>query len=611
TSNTSWEISKPFWLDTTANSGSGNGSFTLTATANTSADIRSGLVLVWGGGIAQSFSVTQLGTSTGAIILTLDTPATVAITAGGRREVMFTAPSTGTYYFESANRGSLDPKAYTASSGTGMLDDDSGPDGRNYKFLRTLSAGQTFTYYSGVYNDATVSGNYTVTVTSTSANAITLTLDTPAAVAITAGGRREIKFTAPVNDIYYFESSNRGSLDPKAYSASSGTGMLDDDSGPDGRNYKFPQTLNAGQIFTYYSGVYGDANVSGNYTVTVTSVAHPTVSLITPSANTSTTGSTISINASGTNCAKIEAYVNNALVATANSNSLSYSYPIKENGAHNIYVKGYGNAGSSVISVTPPLRTVTVYSDLRIDRPGDTVFALVGEAVPLSAFSTRAKSIDVYIPAGSVMPYLALTPQSPSNVFSGIWTPTASNRYKALNSNNMGFRQMKFSTNTPYSTSDSSRNYAVLSMNSKSDYQKIQPSLNWSSPTSTPFLAPYTDAYNCLAYAVDITGSWIDTGKNGGPQDNAVDVEKFMRGIEKYEDRAGTKYSGLCLYNEYPAAIYYKYYHFAKVVAWNADGTPRTIEYKMGKAELIRTSGYNIYSGYPDGYGEPVRYFKK
>lgn len=45
----------------------------------------------------------------------------------------------------------------------------SGTDLRNYKFPQTLSSGQTFTYYSGIYSDNNAiytDGNYTVTVTS-------------------------------------------------------------------------------------------------------------------------------------------------------------------------------------------------------------------------------------------------------------------------------------------------------------------------------------------------------------------------------------------------------------------------------------------------------------
>jgi uncharacterized repeat protein (TIGR02543 family) len=103
--------------------------------------------------------------TTNIITLSLNTPTTISITSGGRREVRFTSLAAGTYTFTSSNRGSLDPKAYSASTGTGFIDDDSAVDGRNYMFNQTLTAGQTFTYYSGVYNDSNVSGNYTVTVT--------------------------------------------------------------------------------------------------------------------------------------------------------------------------------------------------------------------------------------------------------------------------------------------------------------------------------------------------------------------------------------------------------------------------------------------------------------
>jgi len=98
---------------------------------------------------------------------------------------------------------------------------------------------------------------------------ITLSLDTSATVTITSGGRKEVRFTAPADGTYKFESSNRGSLDPTAYIAATGGSVIDDDSG-ESLNYKFQQTLTAGQTFTYYSGVYNNStNANGSYTVTV------------------------------------------------------------------------------------------------------------------------------------------------------------------------------------------------------------------------------------------------------------------------------------------------------------------------------------------------------
>ena len=99
-----------------------------------------------------------------AIKLEINTPTTINITSGARREVKFTTPSAGSYTFISSNRGSLDPKAYSASTGASYLDDDSAGD-RNYIFHKELTAGQIFIYYSGVLNDSNVNGNYTVTAT--------------------------------------------------------------------------------------------------------------------------------------------------------------------------------------------------------------------------------------------------------------------------------------------------------------------------------------------------------------------------------------------------------------------------------------------------------------
>ena len=100
-----------------------------------------------------------------AYILTLNNPIFITITSGDRREVIFTAPSAGTYVFESTNRNGLDPKAYINLTGSSAYDDDSGSDIRNYKFQQMLTAGQTFIFYSGVYNDtASSNGSYTVSV---------------------------------------------------------------------------------------------------------------------------------------------------------------------------------------------------------------------------------------------------------------------------------------------------------------------------------------------------------------------------------------------------------------------------------------------------------------
>ena len=101
--------------------------------------------------------------------------------------------------------------------------------------------------------------------------ATTLTLNTPATVTITSGSRQEVRFTAPFAGNYSFESTDRGFLNPTAYVNATGSAFYDDDSGTDFLNYKFRQTLAAGQVFSYYSGVNNDIiTANGSYTVTVT-----------------------------------------------------------------------------------------------------------------------------------------------------------------------------------------------------------------------------------------------------------------------------------------------------------------------------------------------------
>ena len=359
-SNVSWiaMTSASSWLTVTPFSGTNNGSLTLSVTANTGTAARTGAITVISGNILRTITVTQAAPVPAAITLTLNTPATVAITSGGRREMRFTAPSAGTFIFTSSNRGALDPVAYFASTGNAIIDDDSAGNS-NYRFTRALASGETFVYYSGIFNDSTLSGSYTVTVTqyvapatlevpinswtplahagnatvtvtsnvswTASSNATTwltvapasgtntgpitiaitantgsaarsgtvtitgggitrtiavtqaapavtgiaLSLNASTPIPITSGARREVRFTAPSAGTYAFVSSNRGSLDPKAFIYSTGTQQHDDDSAGD-LNYRFTRQLTAGETFVYYSGVFNDNPSNGTYSVTVT-----------------------------------------------------------------------------------------------------------------------------------------------------------------------------------------------------------------------------------------------------------------------------------------------------------------------------------------------------
>jgi len=103
-------------------------------------------------------------TTSSFVNLTINTPSTVTITSGSRVEVRYTVSSAGIYRFESSNNGSLDPTAYTALVGGSVIDDDSAGN-LNYWFEQSMIAGQTFTYWSGVFNNHDVNGTYSITVT--------------------------------------------------------------------------------------------------------------------------------------------------------------------------------------------------------------------------------------------------------------------------------------------------------------------------------------------------------------------------------------------------------------------------------------------------------------
>jgi len=201
--------------------------------------------------------------------LAANAPATITINNGQRVQFSFTAPSAGIYIIESTNNGSLDPVAYSASSGTGsaaIINDDGG-EGRNFQFAQNLSTGEVFTFFAGVHRD-NGTGSYTINVQGM--QSVSLALNTPAAVTINNGQRVQFSFTAPSAGTYTFESSNNGSLDPVAFSASIGTtsSVIINDDGGQGRNFRFTRNLLAGEVFTFFAGVFSNRG-SGSYTVNV------------------------------------------------------------------------------------------------------------------------------------------------------------------------------------------------------------------------------------------------------------------------------------------------------------------------------------------------------
>jgi len=258
--------------------------------------------------------------------------------------------------------------------------------------------------------------------------------------------------------------------------------------------------------------------------------------------------------------------------------------------------------------VTPPNPQP---SYLTLVSPKSTIFVLKGEQVTFKVESNAA-SVTMTIPSdkpiirqmikiGTTFTYTYTF--SSTDFYYAQWIDSASSY--------SGLKQITFRTDTGLTASV---DYAVLKR-TRDYYSGMQPSLIWTSPTSTPFLAPATEEYNCLAFAIGIQNRWIAGNRNGGPEKDLKTVVDYMQG--KGYTLCGTIENPD--YSDTPKIIYYENYHFAKVVAWYNNGTPKTIHYKMGEDELIKAEGYNVfskefqvehYSGAFPSYGKPVLCFK-
>ena len=199
----------------------------------------------------------------------------------------------------------------------------------------------------------------------------------------------------------------------------------------------------------------------------------------------------------------------------------------------------------------------------------------------------------------------------------GAFTATSGMSYEAL-PGPYGYNSFNVLEVVAQNTAGTYANYAGFAMLMGANiatYQLVQPSINWTSPLDTPFQAPYTgprespNTYNCTAYSVNVENKWMDNLLNNGPLNNSTEVENFMlKNTSKFQNRDGIKYNSVCAVNEYPEVIWYSNYHFAKVVEWNQDGTPKTIDSKWGRWELVRSQGYNVFTS---EYGSPIGYYKR
>ena len=291
TSNTSWTVSKPTWLNVNTSSGSNNGSFTLTAQANTSSSSRSGTVSVTGGGITRSFSVSQLANaqeidwSLWPVGITFD----LAVVGYGIQTAEY-------IWIDNYGPGSLTGVSASITTGSNAFEiavqtETAIPaDGEDSDWFRVrpkteLSVGT----YTGVATVTTSNGgSKTVSLSFTvgpfpTANPISLTQSNPTVVVNIgsgSGGRIPLVITAPSTDSVSVQSSNTTSgSDPALYNAS-GTRIADDEAG--GMHWRY--TVPANQSMTVYAGTY--ENGAASYTVTATFPAITPEWTLTPTAIT-------------------------------------------------------------------------------------------------------------------------------------------------------------------------------------------------------------------------------------------------------------------------------------------------------------------------------------
>ena len=238
----------------------------------------------------------------------------------------------------------------------------------------------------------------------------------------------------------------------------------------------------------------------------------------------------------------------------------------------------------------------------------DALFTVKGENVYFDcSVSDNPKSVELIWPSKPWSKKVALTKVANTN---GLYEVTTGNNYD-YKAKGREFKQFEIKATNGNGSTSVFRNYAVLAFSSNDAYKTVAPNLSWSYPDVTPFVYPKSDDYNCVAYAMDVYDQWMQCNSSDFDANGQIKVDKldeYMFKTGAYTSRPGTQYSQRVSSNEFPTVVYYRNYHFAKVLSWNSNGTPRSTQSKWGQAEVVNTYGYNVYTY--DSYGYPDYYYK-
>ena len=201
-------------------------------------------------------------------------------TAGEYVYFKFTAPSAGTYTFQST--GSYDTYGYLYNSSQSQLtyNDDAG-DGSNFLISRTMTSGEIVYIGARMYSSSNT-GTFNVSVTKSTTTTITedgksfstaytLTSGGSKAVTFSAGQNIYFKFTAPSAKSYTFKST--GSTDTYGYlynSSQTQVASNDDDSSVSSSNRNFGITYSLSTNQTVYLKVkLYSSSATGSSTIMV------------------------------------------------------------------------------------------------------------------------------------------------------------------------------------------------------------------------------------------------------------------------------------------------------------------------------------------------------
>lgn len=264
----------------------------------------------------------------------------------------------------------------------------------------------------------------------------------------------------------------------------------------------------------------------------------------------------------------------------------------------------------SILSISVSAAKPSIYLSTPCPSTSDALFTVKNENVYFEcSVSNSPNYVELFWPKGTWIKQAKFSKVAGT---SGLYEVTAKNDWdNDYTASGRTFKQFEIKANNSDGNTYLSRNYGVLYFSTNAGYRDIAPNLYWSYQDVTPFVYPKANNYNCAAYAMNVYSSWMQCSASDFNTDGRIKVAKldeYMFKTGSYTSRAGTKYTQRVNSNQYPKVVYYRNYHFAKVLAWNSNGTPRSTQSKWGKAEVVNTYGYNVYTN--DTYGYPDYFYK-